>query len=80
MEQIKKFFPFMPTKDDVTTLVKAILFYMFVPGIIGGVLGFILGLTVILIPLAFIVGAVLGMYGLAGIVLAILSFAGIELK
>ena len=39
MEQIKKFFPFMPTKDDVTTLVKAILFYMFVPGIIPGVLG-----------------------------------------
>lgn len=71
METILKFFPFLPEPKDTGKLVLAILFYFFAPGIVGTILAF----TIILSP----VSAILSLYGLAGIVLAILKYANVDL-
>ena len=56
MEKWIQYFPLMPEEKDTNKLVLAILFYLFVPPIAAGIIGFILGLTVILLPLSFVVG------------------------
>ena len=74
----------MPQKKETGKLVGAIIFYALVPStvsiILSAILGFLLGLTMILAPLAIVVGLVLGSLGSAymimGIVFAILSFVG----
>lgn len=80
IEKIKKFFPLMPAKDDATKLIIAILVYFFVPGIIAGIIGFICGLSIILLPIAFVVGTVAFAYTVVGIVLAVLNYLGKEIK
>ena len=79
METILKFFPFLPEPKDTGKLVLAILFYMIVPPMVSMIIGFILGLTIILAPVAVIVGSALGIYGLAGTVFAILKYANVDL-
>ena len=76
MNKLLKFFPLMPAKGDTAKLVWAIIFYVFVPPIASFVAGFILGLTVILAPLAVIVGAASSVYTVLGIVFAILNYVG----
>ena len=76
MKSLLKFFPLMPAEKDTGKLVLAILFYLFVPSTIGAIIGFILGLTIILLPLAFIVGTIVSAYTIAGIVFAVLCYAG----
>ena len=80
MENILKFFPFMPDKDDVSKLVIAIIFYLFVPGTIGSIVSILLTLTIVLAPLGIALASALGMYSLAGIAFAVIKFLGIELK
>ena len=79
MSTLLKFFPLMPKKGEVGKLVGAIIFYAIVPVLVAAIIGFILGLTMILAPLAIVVGSVLGVYGTAGLVFAILQFAGVDL-
>ena len=80
MSKLVKFFPLLPAEKDVGGLILAILFYFFVPSFVGGVIGFILGLTVILLPLSFVVGLVVFAYTVMGIVFAIMKFSGKEIK
>lgn len=76
MNKLIKFFPFLPAQKDTGKLILALLFYAFVPGIVGSIVGFILGLTIILAPLAIVVGLALTAYSIAGIVFAIMTFTG----
>ena len=76
MDKLIKFFPFMPEGKDTTKLILAILFYIFVPPIPCAIIGFILGLTIILSPLAILVGLVGSAYTIMGVVFAIMSYTG----
>ena len=76
MNTLIKFFPFIPAEKDGGKLVLALLFYLVIVPIINLIVGFILGLTVILIPLAFFTGFFFGIYGLVGTVLAIVGYLG----
>ena len=78
MNKLIKIFPFLPEQGNVGKLVLAILFYLIAPSVAGFIIGFILGLTLILIPLAGIVGLALTVYSIMGIVFAILKFTGKE--
>ena len=104
MNKLIKFFPLMPQPKESGKLVGAIFFYVFVPNIVALILsgiwtifavilsaaiGFLLGLTVVLAPLAVVVGFILGLPGLLigllgfaymvmGIIFAILSYNGRE--
>ena len=80
MEKLLKFFPLMPAAKDTAKLVWAIVFYALVPPIACGIVGFILGVTVILAPLAFVVGIAGTAYTAFGIVCAILSYIGKDLN
>jgi hypothetical protein len=44
--------------------------------IVSPVLGFVLGLTIILAPVPVILASVVSIYSLAGLVFAIMSYAG----
>lgn len=76
MDKLIKFFPFMPAEKEVGKFILALAFYLLVPTPVAGIIGFVLGLTIILAPVGIIVGFVLGIYGLMGAVLALLSFLG----
>ena len=80
MEKWIKYFPLMPEEKDTNKLVLAILFYLFVPPIAASIIGFILGLTVILLPLSFVVGLACSAYTILGIVFAVLKYTGREIK
>lgn len=80
MDKLIKFFPLMPEEKDGGKLAVAIIFYLFVPSIVGSIIGFILGLTVILLPLAFVVGTVVSAYTVMGIVFAIMKYSGHDLS
>ena len=80
MDQILKFFPFMPEAKDTGKLIIAILIYFLgVPAVVF-VVSFILGLTVILAPVAFIIGSVASLYSMAGVIFAILCYCGVDLS
>lgn len=74
MDKWIKFFPFMPEPKDTNKLIIAILFYVFVPSIVGSIIGFFLGLTIVLLPLAFVVGPAVTAYTVIGIVFAVLRY------
>ncbi|MBR6509371.1 MAG: hypothetical protein IKT38_02055 [Clostridia bacterium] len=76
MNKLLKFFPLMPAPKEESKLIWAIVFYVLVPPIVAMILGFILGLTIILLPLAFIVGLAASAYTVMGIVFAILCYTG----
>ncbi|MBQ8605759.1 MAG: hypothetical protein IJ408_03400 [Clostridia bacterium] len=80
MDKLIKFFPFLPEEKDSGKLVIALLFYLFVPGIAAGIIGFICGLTIILIPVAFIAGLAGTVYTVMGIVFAIMKYMGQSLE
>ena len=80
MKTLLKFFPFMPAPKETGKLIWALVFYLIVPTLVSAVLGFVLGLTIILAPLAVIIGFVLGLYGLAGLIFAIMSYAGFDFE
>ena len=48
--------------------------------IAAGAIGFVLGLTVILLPLSFVVGLAASAYTILGIVFAVLKYLGREIK
>ena len=79
MNKLIKFFPLLPAEKDTGALILAILFYMFVPGIVAMVVGALLGLTIILLPLSFVVGLVASVYTIMGIVFAVMKFCGKEI-
>ena len=78
MDKLLKFFPFLPESKDGGKLAIALIFYLLVPPIAAMILGAIFGVTVILLPLAFIVGLAGGAYSIAGVILSILSFTGYD--
>lgn len=80
MEKWIKYFPFMPEEKDTGKLVLAILFYLIAPPIAAGAVGFVLGLTVILLPLSFVVGLAASAYTILGIVFAVMKYLGREIK
>ena len=80
MEKLLKFFPLMPAAKDTAKLVWAIVFYAIVPPVAATIVGAILGVTIILAPLAFVVGVAASAYTVFGIVCAILSYIGKDLN
>ena len=76
MDKLIKLFPFLPAEQDVGKLVLALIFYLVVIPIINITVGAILGITIILMPVAFITGSFFGIYGMLGIVFSVLSFMG----
>lgn len=76
MDKLIKFFPFMPTEKDGGKLALAILFYVFVPSIAGGILSVVCTITVILSPVALLLPLVALAYTVMGIVFAIMCFNG----
>ena len=74
MDMIKKIFPYSFGVKDVTNLAIKIAVYLVV-GVIVGLLCGIIGLIPILGPIiGWLVGGVVGLYNLAGIVIAVLSY------
>jgi hypothetical protein len=76
METLLKFFPFIPAEKDSGKLILAIVFYFFVIPTVNVILGALLGLTIILMPLAFVTGFFFGIYGMLGLVLSIVGYMG----
>lgn len=82
------FFPFVPRRHQFLKLVVALLFYFIAPPIVGfvagGLVGSVLGITVILSWLApiagFAIGLAMNVYGIAGIVLSFMGFFGAKLR
>ena len=75
MDQLKPFFPFSfrAQKGDVVSLIISIVIYLVIGAVGGLLIGLLSGIPVIGI-LAVLAGALLDIYGLVGIVLAVLSF------
>ena len=73
MDMLKKYFPFSFKAKDVKDLVINIVIYLVVSIVSGWVLGLIGAIPVIGL-IADLVGALLGLYCLVGIVLALLDY------
>ncbi len=80
MKTLIKFFPFLPRTKDTGILILAVIFYLFVPPIVGIIIGALLGVTIILLPLASVVGMVVSAYTIMGIIFAIMSYQGKEIE
>ena len=79
METLLKFFPFLPKGKDDKALIISLVFYLLVPPIAGTLVAIVLGMTIILAPLAAIVGLAASAYTIMGVVFAILSYCGIDI-
>ncbi len=73
MDLLKMLFPFSFKSKDVTSLVIAIVIYVLFGAVCGLVIGFLSSIPVLGIIFS-LVGSVLGLYGLIGIVLAVLTY------
>ena len=75
MDQLKPFFPFSfrAQKGDVVSLIISIVIYLVIGAVGSLLIGLLSGIPVINI-IGGLVGALLDIYGLVGIVLAVLSF------
>ena len=71
-----KYFPLMPGEKETGKLILAIAFYLIVPPIAVTIVSFILGLTVILAPVALVLGLACNVYIILGIIFAVLSYMG----
>jgi hypothetical protein len=80
MDFLKKIFILIPEEKNVGKLILALLFYVYVPVIAAGVVGGILGVTIILAPVAVPVGFVCNVYALIGIAKSVLAYMGKDLK
>ena len=74
MDILKKFFPHAFKANDVKALVIAIIIYLVI-GFVGGLIIGLLSAIPLIGWLFSIVGALLDLYTLVGIILAILVFA-----
>ena len=74
MDTLKKFFPHAFKAVDVKSLVISIIIYLVI-GIVGGLILGLLSAIPLIGWLFSIVGALLDLYTLVGIVLAVLVFA-----
>lgn len=73
MDMIKKYFPLSFKVEDVKAFVIALIVYVLVDVVCGAVIGLLANIPLIGIIFS-ILGAVVGLYALVGIVLAILVF------
>lgn len=73
MDILKKIFPFSFKTDDVAALIVSIIIYL-VLVIIGGLAIWLLAKIPVVNILAGTLGALLDLYGVAGIVIAVLTF------
>ena len=78
MNDLLKFFPFLPEEKNVGKLILALLFYTYVPVIASGIVG-ALAVTVILAPPAAIAANAILLYGVAGVAMSILKYMGKDL-
>lgn len=76
MDKLIKLFPLLPAEKATGQLIGLICFYLFVPSIAGGIVGFVLGLTIILAPISYLVGLAVTAYTVMGIVFSIMSYCG----
>lgn len=73
---LKKIFPLaFKFTDSVGSLILGLVIHLFGGPIVAAVVGLILGITIILLPLSPIVGAVIGLYSFVAAVIEILVFA-----
>lgn len=80
MDFLKKIFILIPEEKATGKLILALLFYVYVPFLATGLVGSILGVTVILIPVAALVSLVGNVYALVGIAKSVLAYMGKDLK
>lgn len=80
MDFLKKIFILMPEEKNVGKLILALLFYVYVPVIAAGVVGGILGVTIILAPAAGVISTACMLYSLVGIAKSVLAYMGKDLK
>lgn len=80
METVLKFFPFMPKKSETTKFIVALLMYFVVFPTVNVIICSLLGASLILSPIAIIIGGVGGLYTFVGLVFSILCFAGVVSK
>lgn len=73
MDIFKKIFHFSFNSKDVTNLIIALIFYIIVCGICGAIIGFLAKIPILGIVFSLL-GSVLGIYGLIGIVLSVITF------
>ncbi len=78
MEQLAPFFPINNSvkEKDVKSLAIAIVIYVVVGAIIGVLIGVLSGIPVVG-WIVGIVGALIGLYSLGGIILAVVKFLGV---
>lgn len=76
LNKLIKCYLFMPAEKDTTKLILALAFYLLGAPIAAGIVGAILGLTIILSPLSLLIGLVSFAYTVSGVVFAILSYTG----
>lgn len=73
---LKKIFPLaFKFSKSVTDLIIGLLIHFIGAPIVGGVVGFVMGITIILLPLAPVVGGLIGLYGTVAAIFEILVFA-----
>ena len=80
MDKFLKIFPFMPNKSETKKFIISLLMYLIVFPIAIGAICTICGVTILLAPLAAVVGGVGGLWTLLGLIFAILCFAGVISK
>jgi hypothetical protein len=68
----------MPDCKETGMLIWAFVFYFVIVATINTVSAIIMGFTIILFPLAFITVPVLGLYELAGLIFAFMSYGGYD--
>jgi hypothetical protein len=73
MEMLKKFFPYSFGAQDVAALVIKILVYIVVGAVAGFIIG-LLGIIPIIRVIFSLIGALVELYVLAGVVIAVLDY------
>lgn len=79
MDFLKKIFILMPEEKNVGKLILALLYYIYAPVLVGGLVSFILGMTVILAPVGAMVAFACMVYGLVGAIKSVLAYLGKDL-
>ncbi len=78
MNKFLKFFPFMPGTNETGKLILAVSLYQIVlPFLVTPIIS-ILAITIILSPVAVLIGYVLNAYVFIGLVLAVLHYTGYD--
>ena len=78
MNNILKFFPFMPGKNETGKLILAYALYNIALPLVVSLVNILLSLTIILSPVALVLAFVANAYALFGVVFAVLHYVGYD--